>query len=40
MSGILGAKSPVTKAYTLETEAEDKLLILVCDLQHLPNVGH
>lgn len=40
MIGILGAISPVKKAYTLETEAENKLLILVCDLQHLPNVGH
>ena len=40
MIGILGVKSPVKKAYTLESEAESKLLILVCDLQHLPNVGH
>ena len=40
MIGILGAKSPVKKAYTLSSEAENKLLILVCDLQHLPNVGH
>ena len=40
MIGILRAQSPVKKAYTLETEAENNLLILVCDLQHLPNLGH
>ena len=40
MIGILGANSPVKKAYMLESEAENKLLILVCDLQHLPNAGH
>ena len=40
MIGIPGAISPVKKAYTLETEAENKLLILVCDLQHLSNGGH
>ena len=40
MIGVLGAKSPVKKAYTLESEAENKLLILVCDLQHLPTVDH
>lgn len=40
MIGIREAKSPVKKAYTLASEAENKLLILVCDLQHLPIVGH
>ena len=40
MIGILGVKSPVKKAYVLESEVENKLHILVCDLQHLPNVGH
>ena len=40
MIGVLGVKSPVKKAYTLESEAENKLLILVCDLQHLPTVDN